>query len=184
MQVVFGSQDVVSCFGIFDPKKIPSPDSSEISTYGDDAVKTLLDHYGADRPAETVLGDEVCMPAVINSPDIHTEWKTFRQFLSKKTKDNMKLQLKELATNEMLETMFPHLNALAEICLSIPVGTASVERSFCEMKMIKTRLRNCIGEKSLLYLMKIAIEAPENLSEYDIENIIDVCNRKPRIIAV
>ena len=75
-------QVVVSWFGILDPKKIPSPDSSEISTYGDDAVKTLLDHYGTDRPAETVLGDEVCMPAVI-SPDIHTEWKTFRQFLSK-----------------------------------------------------------------------------------------------------
>ena len=25
----FGSQDVVSCFSIFDPKKIPSPDSSQ-----------------------------------------------------------------------------------------------------------------------------------------------------------
>ena len=51
----------------------------------------------------------------------------------------MKLQLKELATNEMLETMFSTLNALAKICVSIPVGTASVERSFSEMKMIKTR---------------------------------------------
>ena len=94
-------------------------------------------HYLITRPAETVLGGEVCMPA----PDIHTEWKTFHQFLSKKTKDNMKLQLKELATNKMLETMFLNLNALAKICLSIPVGTASVERSFSEMKMIKTRLK-------------------------------------------
>ena len=42
----------------------------------------------------------------------------------------MKTQLKELATNKILETMFPNLNRLAKICLSIPVGTASVETSF------------------------------------------------------
>ena len=96
----------------------------------------------------------------------------------------MKTQLKELATNEMLETMFPNLNRLAKICLSIPVGTASVERSFSQMKMIKTRLRNRIGESSLSSLMKIAIELPEKLSDNDLENIIDVWNRKPRRIAV
>ena len=59
----------------------------------------------------------------------------------------MKLQLKELATNEMLETMFPNLNALAKICLSISVSTAAVERSFSEMK-IKTRLRNRLEKKA------------------------------------
>ena len=84
----------------------------------------------------------------------------------------------------MLETMFPNLNRLAKICLSIPVGTASVEISFSQMKMIKTRLRNHIGESSLSSLMKIAIELPEKLSNSDLENIIDVRNRKPRRIAV
>ena len=87
------------------------------------------------------------MPAVI-SPEIHTEWITFRQFLSKQAIDSMKLQLKELATNKILDTMFPNLNALAKICLSIPVSTALVERSFSEMKMIKARLRNRLGEKA------------------------------------
>ena len=48
----FASQDVVSCFSIFDPKKVPSPDSSDLSSYGEDAVKILLDHYGAYTPAE------------------------------------------------------------------------------------------------------------------------------------
>ena len=52
---------------------------------------------------------------------------TFRQFMAKQPKENMKLQLKELATNEMLKSMFPSLSILATINLSIPVATASVE---------------------------------------------------------
>ena len=156
----FASQDVVSCFSIFDPKKVPNLDSSDLSSYGEDAVEILLDHYGADRPAETVLGVEVCTPALI-SCELHIQkWKTFCHFLVKK--DDMKTQLKEFATNKILETMFPNLNRLAKICLSIPVGIASVETSFFQM-MIKTRLRNHIGESILSSLMKIAIESPEKL---------------------
>ena len=67
----FASQDVVSCFSTFDPYTKPSLDSSNLSFYGEDAVKILLDHYDADRPAETVLGIEVCMPALI-SCELHT----------------------------------------------------------------------------------------------------------------
>ena len=60
------------------------------------------------------------------------------------------LALNYLVTIEMLKTMFPNLNTLANICVTIPVGTASVERSFSHMKMIKTGLRNKFGEKNFL----------------------------------
>ena len=63
----------------------------------------------------------------------------FRHYLTKQPKEDMGAQLHELVTNDMLKTMFPSLNTLANVCLSIPVGTASVERSFSQMKMIKTR---------------------------------------------
>ena len=53
--------------------------------------------------------------------------------------------------------------------MTIPVATASVERSFSQMKMIKTRLRNLMGEKSLSHLMKISIQSPERLSDSDLE---------------
>ena len=33
----------------------------------------------------------------------------------------MKAQLKELTTNDMFITMFPNLNVLADVCLTIPV---------------------------------------------------------------
>ena len=78
----FVSQDVVSSFSIFDPKKVPAADTSDLLHYGEDSVDLLLTHYGAEQPADTVDGDEYTKKALI-SPDIQTEWKTFRSYLSK-----------------------------------------------------------------------------------------------------
>ena len=74
----FTSQDVVSAFSIFDPKKIPSPpESPEYPSYGEDSVDTLSSHYGVDRPAQTLEGEEFSKPA-LTSAEVSTEWKTFR----------------------------------------------------------------------------------------------------------
>ena len=43
----------------------------------------------------------------IISLDVRTEWKTYRQLLSKQPKDNLKTQLHELATNDI------YLNSIA-----------------------------------------------------------------------
>ena len=123
------------------------------------------------------------MPALVSS-DLPTEWKTFRRYITNQPKEDLNQQLKELSTNSMLETMCPSLSTLAKVCLTIPVGTASVERSFSQMKLIKTRLRNHLGDTNLSHLMKIAIESPHTLSDEDLEQIIDIWNRKPRRISV
>ena len=52
------------------------------------------------------------------------------------------------------------------------------------MKMIKTRLRSRLGEKSLSHQMKIAIELPEKLSDSDLENVVDIWHRKSGRIIV
>ena len=78
-----------------------------------------------------------------------------------------------------------NLSMLATISLTLPVSTASVERSaFSQMKLIKTRLRNYLSDSSLSNLMKRAIESPDILSEDDLDAIIDIWNRKGRRIAV
>ena len=74
----------------------------------------------------------------------------------------------------MMQTMFPNLSTLANVCLTIPVGTASVERSFSHMKMVKSRLRNQLGEADLSYLMKIELESPDALSDEELEQIVTV----------
>ena len=147
------------------------------------SLDTLIKHYGTAKTAETVTGDEFMKLPLISSETL-TEWKTFRHYFSKKREDDTKTQLKELSSHEMLATMFPNLSTLANICLTLPVSTASVERSFSQMKMIKTRLRNRIGENSLNHLMLIAIESPDELSENELDCIVNVWNEKPRRIVV
>ena len=80
--------------------------------------------------------------------------------------------------------MFFVLCKIATINLSIPVSTASVERSFSQMKLIKTRLRSSLNDKSLSHLMKIAIESPAEITDSHLEEVVDVWNRKNRKIAV
>ena len=124
------------------------------------------------------------MKAAMISTEICTEWKTFRQLLVKQPQDTTASQLKELVSNDMLKAMSLNLNKIASIGLTIPVSTASVERSFSQMKTIKTRLRNSLSDCSLSDLMRIAIEAPEVLSESDLEEIVDVWQRKSRRVNV
>ena len=179
----FSSQDVVASFSIFDPSKLPKDGSPDLSSYGEEFLGILKDHYGQDLPAKSVQGEEFIVPALVSS-DIHTEWKTYRRFITTQPKKDTKKLLKELVTNSMFVAMFPNLSALGNICLSIPVGTASVERSFSQMKMIKTRLRNRLGERNLAHLIRIAIEIPEKLPDDIVESIVDIWSRKTRRIVV
>ena len=96
----------------------------------------------------------------------------------------MKAQLKELASNDMIKTLFPNLSKIGAICLSIPVTTASVERSFSQMKLIKTHLRSSLNDKSLSNLMKIALESPDELTDSHLEEVVNVWNRKSRRIVL
>ena len=64
------------------------------------------------------------------------------------------------------------------------VATDSVERSFFQMKLIKTRLRSSLNDKSLSNLMKIALESPVELTDSHLEEIVDVWNRRSRRIVV
>ena len=131
----------------------------------------------------TLGGEPTYRESVITS-DIITEWKTYHQLLISKPEDSLTNQIKELVCNDMMKTLFPNLHTIARISLSIPVSTASVERSFSQMKLIKTQLRSCLSVKSLSNLMKIAIESPDQLTDQDLEQVIDIWQRKNRRITV
>ena len=95
-----------------------------------------------------------------------------------------KAQLKELASNDTFKAPFPNLNKFSAICLPIPVTTASVERSYSQMKLIKTCLRSSLNNKGLSNLMKIALESPVEVTDGHLEETVDVWNRKSRRIIV
>ena len=54
----------------------------------------------------------------------------------------------------------------------LPVTTATVERTFSSMKLIKTRLRSRMGESTLDHAMRVCIEGPERLSNDTLEEVI------------
>ena len=50
---------------------------------------------------------------------------------------------------------------LLDILMAMPIGTVTVERSFSQMKLTKTRLRNRLSDINLCRLVRIAVEGPE-----------------------
>ena len=92
------------------------------------------------------------------SPDIQTKWKTFRSYLSKQGNGTLQYQFTELTTNRMLIINFLNISNLANVCLSVPIGTASIERSFSQMNLIERRLRNWISQSSLPMYWKLTLK--------------------------
>ena len=67
-------------------------------------------------------------------------------------------QLHELVANGRAQGNIPHLNTLADIYLSIPVGTAFAERSFSQMRISKTYVHIHLIAATLPNLMIVVIE--------------------------
>ena len=72
-----------------------------------------------------------------------------------------------------IATSFPNLAKLAAILIVVLVTTATVERTCSSMKLIKTQLRNRMGESTLEHTMIICIEGPDRLSNETLEKVID-----------
>lgn len=62
-----------------------------------------------------------------------------------------------LVPNTQLETIYPNMTIIAQICRVVPIHTADVERTFSQLKLIKT---NRMNEKTLDSLLRISIEGP------------------------
>ena len=63
---------------------------------------------------------------------------------------------------------------MMNIFLALPIGTASVERSFSHLKLIKTRLRSRLLDCSVAQLMRISIKGPE-IDAVEFEEILEIC---------
>ena len=70
-----------------------------------------------------------------------------------------------------MQAAFPDLFTLVRAALTIPVSSATAERSFSTLKRIKTYLRSTIGEERLSHLSILSIE--RNLSKSLDYKVID-----------
>ena len=121
-------------------------DLEAFAEYGNDHVETLAHQFNG---------------IVAASLECLEEWSSFRRFM----KDNCKhLKQREVISNlcchSSWTTIYPNMSVLAKICRVVPIHIADVERTFSQLKLIKTRVGNRMNEKTLDSLLRIAIEDP------------------------
>ncbi|XP_071712552.1 uncharacterized protein [Rutidosis leptorrhynchoides] len=82
---------------------------------------------------------------------------------------------------------FPLVYRLLKLAVVLPVATATVERCFSAMKIVKTNLRNRVGEEFLNACAIFAVErdALANVKdEYVIQRFPKMCDRKGKVFSV
>jgi hypothetical protein len=79
--------------------------------------------------------------------------------------------ISKLCCDSSWAAIYPNMSTLAKICRVVPIQTADVERTFSQLKLIKTRVRNRMNEKTLDSLLRIAIEGPP-ISEFPVTETV------------
>ena len=180
IQKRFNSQDIASPFS-FDPKNIPNSPTYQ-STYGVEGIKPSVSTMAekASKPSFSTMVESfqqslymvLSLQCNLSSPLICKQSGKLFEDTQQISRRRIRMSSwKKLPTSSMLETICPSLSTLAKVCQTLPVGAASVESSISQMKTIKTRLRNRLGEVNHSYLMKTAIESPQTLSEEQLNNL-------------
>jgi hypothetical protein len=75
--------------------------------------------------------------------------------------------------------MYPMVDRLLRLVITLPVSTATTERAFSAMKLIKTRLRNKIGDNFLRHYMVVYI-GKDIAAKINVDEIIDLFDKPGR----
>ena len=173
------TEELLVSLSIFDCRNSPIS-SDDLRSFGRKELNFLLEQYATEKPRTTLTGVHFVATPLVNADEARVEWETYKRLRSVEQK-SLTYQMQNLLQNELHFSMFPNLFRLAEIAVCLP--TASVERSFSHMKIIKTKLRNRLNESNLHHLMMIAIEGPDKLRDKDLEEIMEMWkNKVPRRI--
>ncbi|XP_039688060.1 zinc finger MYM-type protein 1-like [Medicago truncatula] len=155
-----GSNIVLDCFSCLDPKNY-------FSKFDVDKLAHLADIYHADFSDD----DRGTIRKQLDTYVL--QMKRHASFSS--CEDVQSLAMKMVQTEKHL--VFPLVYKLIELALILPVSTASVERAFSAMKIIKTKLRNKINNGWLNDLM-ICYTEREIFKSLDDVDIIRTFTRK------
>jgi hypothetical protein len=125
-----GSNIVLSCFSCLDPK-------NSFSKFDVEKLARLADIYHVDFSDI----DRGTIREQLETYVVHVR----RHVLFSTCVDVQSLAMKMVQTDKHF--VFPLVYKLIELALILPVSTASVERAFSAMSIIKTKLRNKINDE-------------------------------------
>ncbi len=158
-----GAIGILESFAVFDPAGVPSTQSAEFNTYGDNEISCIAKHfYQDDEDRQQKLLDE---------------WRNFKHnLLSLKDgipKDVKKHQSQEFSTSmewaltKILSArhsyvqFFPEILHVVDIVHSAPITNAWPERGASALKRVKTKSRNRLSQMMLNAQMQVSINGPE-----------------------
>ncbi|XP_065831995.1 zinc finger protein 862-like [Oscarella lobularis] len=157
----FAESNILAAFSIFNASLLPytqrpSPNEEErrlSMQYGNNNVSVLAEQF---LPSGAIEGVDECLQ----------EWFTLKAYMRKNwvssdSSMSQKEVIEKLCKDFTLIQIFPNLSQLARICRTLPIHTADVERSFSQLKLVKTRIRNRLKEDTLDALLRIAVEGPD-----------------------
>ncbi|CAB3985113.1 zinc finger MYM-type 1-like [Paramuricea clavata] len=149
------NRSILRGFGYLHPKRITTPDSFE-------HVKHAADWFADDINADAL---ELEMKLIRSS-------KMIKDILAKETKER-KPSLVDLYRELLQEPeCFPNLLKIIKIALTLPLTSASAERSFSKLRIIKNRLRSTMRQDRLESLMLMSVES-DICRGLDIEGLVE-----------
>ena len=147
----FDDKSVMASFDICNPAKLPN--------LPDNPSKDELEAFTKETLAHQFDGVTV----VADSTECLKECSSFRQFMRENCGEmKHKEVVSKLCSDSSWTLIYPNMSTFAKICRVVPIQTADVERTFSQLKVIKTRLRKRMNEKILDSLLRIVIEGPPN----------------------
>ncbi|XP_034549984.1 52 kDa repressor of the inhibitor of the protein kinase-like [Notolabrus celidotus] len=136
-------KEMAKLFTVLNPKRFEHPDAEK-------KMLELARFYSEDisKPEEVV-----------------EEFHSFRKLYSELAMDlNSDAILPFLIANDM-DRAYPNLAILHRIYKTIPISSASAERSFSRLKLIKSYLRSCMDEARLSNLTLLCVERDINIDK-------------------
>ena len=73
--------------------------------------------------------------------------------------------------------LFPTIHFLLKVLATLPVSTATAERTFSTLKRLKTYWRNATGQDRLTGLTLMSVHRD---SDVNVQRVIDELSKKPR----
>ena len=172
LETRFDDKSVLASFDVMNPAKLPplseNPSSAELeefTAYGNVQINNFTQQF----------------QGIVAEPDeCLEEWSNFRQFLRENLGHLKQTEVVSLLCTDLsLASIYPNMTTLAKICRVIPIHTADVERTFSQLKLIKTRIRNRMNEKTLDSLLRIAIEGPP-VCDFPVNEAIQLWAKKKK----
>ena len=139
---------LVMAASIFNPAHLPCASDPDFCAYGRKEIQLLANFYGKEV--------EITSTPILQADELVSEWPVFPKALLKEKETLMSTKnLKKAPSRGFCnygffrchDGIFPQVY-VANIILALPVGTATVERSFSQMKLIKTRPRNRLADEN------------------------------------